>query len=52
MFARVGLSALYQIMVVTKVDNMASYSAYTGKPKMLFPKKVRNQGKGDTLNEF
>lgn len=28
-------------MVVTKIDNMASYSTYTGKPKILFPKKVR-----------
>ncbi|CAG9783851.1 unnamed protein product [Diatraea saccharalis] len=30
-------------MVVTKVDNMASYSTYTGKPKMFFPKKVRSE---------
>lgn len=28
-------------MVVTKIDNMASYSTYTGKPKIFFPKKVR-----------
>ncbi|XP_032513839.2 NAD(+) hydrolase sarm1 isoform X5 [Danaus plexippus] len=27
-------------MVVTKVDNMASYSTYTGKPKIFFPKKI------------
>ncbi|XP_032513838.2 NAD(+) hydrolase sarm1 isoform X3 [Danaus plexippus] len=30
-------------MVVTKVDNMASYSTYTGKPKIFFPKKVRSE---------
>ncbi|XP_052757607.1 NAD(+) hydrolase sarm1 isoform X5 [Galleria mellonella] len=30
-------------MVVTKVDNMASYSTYAGKPKMFFPKKVRSE---------
>lgn len=35
------ISSLKQIMVVTKVDNMASYSTYTGKPKIFFPKKVR-----------
>lgn len=38
-FAREGLT-LKQIMVVTKIDNMASYSTYTGKPKIFFPKKV------------
>ncbi|XP_026329164.1 sterile alpha and TIR motif-containing protein 1 isoform X4 [Hyposmocoma kahamanoa] len=27
-------------MVVTKVNNMASYSTYTGEPKMFFPKKI------------
>lgn len=41
MFTRNRLSELKQIMVVTKIDNMASYSTYTGKPKILFPKKVR-----------
>ncbi|CAG9585300.1 unnamed protein product [Danaus chrysippus] len=30
-------------MVVTKIDNMASYSTYTGKPKIFFPKKVRSE---------
>ncbi|XP_013180544.1 PREDICTED: sterile alpha and TIR motif-containing protein 1 isoform X3 [Papilio xuthus] len=30
-------------MVVAKVDNMASYTTYTGKPKIFFPKKVRSE---------
>ncbi|CAB3224697.1 unnamed protein product [Arctia plantaginis] len=30
-------------MVVSRVDNMASYSTYTGKPKIFFPKKVRSE---------
>ncbi|XP_049867413.1 NAD(+) hydrolase sarm1 isoform X2 [Pectinophora gossypiella] len=30
-------------MVVSQVNNMASYSTYTGKPKIFFPKKVRSE---------
>ncbi|KAF9421845.1 hypothetical protein HW555_002285, partial [Spodoptera exigua] len=43
MFDRPGFCVFGQIMVVTKLDNMASYSTYTGKPKIFFPKKVRSE---------